>query len=197
MWRIFIRLSREFWCKTVSSQTSQLGTLKISCVKTGLFWRGLQLQYTFLKYLKLWHHGDFTEAFAGWAFCSSVSEDLVQQCIVRLLQQAGELQGNWVLQVRHPQVNIGAFAMCLWSTMVVSFSPTHLVLLHHPLYLVVDLASIVGYGEVRLLTELVPAYVGVLAEILLQANPKCLWFGGPIETTFLHEICTSWNSYVN
>lgn len=71
--------------------------------------------------------------------------------------------------------------------MLAPLSLHNLVLLHHPLYLVVDLASVVGHGEVRLLTELVPAYVGVLAELLLQANPKCLWFRGPIETTFLQR----------
>lgn len=64
---------------------------------------------------------------------------------------------------------------------------THLVLLHHSLYLVVDLASIVGHSKVWLLAELVPAYVGVLAELLLQTNPKCPWFGGPIETTLLRK----------
>lgn len=79
------------------------------------------------------------------------------------------------------------WTMCLWSAMLVPLSLHNLVLLHHPLYLVVDLASVVGHGEVRLLTELVPAYVGVLAELLLQTNPKCLWFRGPIETTFLQR----------
>lgn len=141
------------------------------------------------KYLKLWHHSDFTEAFAGWVLYFSVSEDLMQQGVVRLVQQAGELQGHWILQVRHPQVNVDTWAMCLWSTMLVSFSPTHLVLIHHPLYLVVDLASIVGDSEVRLLTEFVPTYVWVLAEILLQTNSKCLWFRGPIQTSFLQKTC--------
>lgn len=73
--------------------------------------------------------------------------------------------------------------------MLAPFSPHNLVLLHHPLYMVVDLASVVGHSEVGLLTELVPAYVGVLAELLLQAKPKCLWLGDPIETTFLQEAC--------
>lgn len=107
----------------------------------------------------------------------------MQQWIVRLVQQAGKLQWHWVLQVRHPPVNISALV-----SHVCVLLPTYLVLLHHSLDLVVDLASVVGYGEVRLLTELVPAYIGVLAEILLQTNPKCPRFRGPIETTFLQKI---------
>ncbi len=51
---------------------------------------------------------------------------------------------------------------------------THLVLLHHALYLVADFASVMGHSEVRLLAEFVKADVGVIAELLLQTNPKCL-----------------------
>lgn len=43
----------------------------------------------------------------------------------------------------------------------------HLVLLHHPLYLVGDFASVMGHGEMWHLAELVPADVGVLTEFFL------------------------------
>lgn len=62
---------------------------------------------------------------------------------------------------------------------------THLVFLHHPLYPVVDFASVMGHGEVWLLAELVPADVGVITELLLQTNPERLCIGGSIKTTLL------------
>lgn len=65
----------------------------------------------------------------------------------------------------HLQINNGS---------VVNFGGTiqkalfaHLVFLHHPLYLVVDFASVMGHGEVWHLAELVPADVGVLTEFFL------------------------------
>lgn len=63
--------------------------------------------------------------------------------------------------------------------------PAHLVFLHHPLYLVVDFASIMGHSEVWLLAELVPADVGVITELLLQTNPQCFCVRGSIKTTLL------------
>ena len=57
--------------------------------------------------------------------------------------------------------------------MFVCFS-THLVFLHHPLDLVGDLASVMGHSEVRLFAELVPADVGIIAELLLQTHLHCL-----------------------
>lgn len=51
-------------------------------------------------------------------------------------------------------------------------SSAYLVFLHHALYLVVDLASVMSHSEVRHLAELVPADVGVITELLLQTNPQ-------------------------
>lgn len=62
---------------------------------------------------------------------------------------------------------------------------THLVFLHHPLYLVVDFASVVGHSKVRLLAELVPADVGVFPELLLQTNPQRLCVRDSIKSTLL------------
>lgn len=49
------------------------------------------------------------------------------------------------------------------------------------------MASIMGYGEVGYITELVPADVSVIAKLHLQTNSEGLGIRGPIETTCLKK----------
>ena len=124
-------------------------------------------------YLELGDHSDFTEPLAGWALRFLVSEDLVKQGVSRLLEQVDELWWDWVLKHRIQKTVRGRICGQL-SEHILKAVLTHLVLLHHPLYLVVDFAGVMGHSEVGLLAELVPADVGVVAELLLQTNPECL-----------------------
>lgn len=115
-WALCIECSGASWCGGSSSGSPESSGVRqwhhtrhnsagthLRSVKTGIFWIWLNWIFFFPRqYLELWHHSDFTEAFGGWVLCSTVSEDLVQQWVVGVLQQAGELQGHWVLQVRHP-----------------------------------------------------------------------------------------------
>lgn len=71
-----------------------------------------------------------------------------------------------------------------------SGSSTHLVFLHHFLDLVADSTGVMGHGEVWLPAEPVPADVGVITELLLQANPESLCIRGSIQTTLLRGNAT-------
>lgn len=131
-------------------------------------------------HLELGNHSNFTEAFGVQVLRFIVSEDLVQQEVVRPLEQADELWRQRILSHRNQ--------MKLWSTSSTDRSKalhTHLVLFDHPLYLVLDFASVMSHREVRLMAELVPADVGVFTELLLQTNPECLCIRGSIKTTLL------------
>lgn len=131
-------------------------------------------------HLELGDHSNFTEAFGVQVLRFIVSEDLVQQEVVRLLEQADELRRQRILSHRNQ--------LKLWWTSSTDRSKallTHLVLLDHPLYLVLDFASVMSHREVRLMAELVPADVGVFTELLLQTDPECLCIRGSIKTTLL------------
>lgn len=92
MWRILIRLSREFYNQTLTSSVPRLNPpRKNSAGPDNLIqpWR---------SHLELGDHRDFTEPPGGWVLCVLVSEDVVEQGVVRPLKQVDELWWHWVLK---------------------------------------------------------------------------------------------------
>lgn len=167
MWRILIRLSREFYKSDIKIMTKPSRRNSTGPNK-------LVIKALVGSHLELGDHSDFTEPLGSRVLRFLVSEDLVKQRVVRLLKQADELWWQWVLKHRDQEKMSGWIGGGSEHNLkVVSYS-THLVFLHHPLYLVVDFASVMGHSEVWLLAELVPADVGIITELLLQTNPECL-----------------------
>lgn len=126
------------------------------------------------SHLKLGDHGDSTEPLAGCVLGFLIREDLAEQGVVRLLKQVGELWRYWILTHTHTHTTRW---MSGWRRGELSerfLCGTHLVFLHHSLYLVVDFAGVMGHSEVWHLAELVPADVGINTELLLQTSHEGL-----------------------